>query len=75
MITELTPPRCIGYIKTCSKLEQYVGPSEEWPEALQLIRQCESDVALKALGMAISYLEDSLIAERTLGPATYELHE
>jgi DNA mismatch repair ATPase MutS len=64
--TNLHPTKCWGFIRTCAKMECYLGPKHEWPEVLQNVKDFEQEVALQSFGMAIAFLEDSLIAEKTL---------
>jgi len=70
--TSLNTLKCPGVIKTCSKLEGLFGPKESWPLLLQELRNADEDLALQALGLAISFLEDALIAEKTLQPGSFK---
>jgi len=69
--TNMHPFRCFGYIKTCSKLEKFLGSPEHWPEALRRVKENGDELAFQAMGMTVSFLEDTLIAERTLRPGLF----
>ena len=51
---------------TCTKLEAILGDQEEWPATLKQLKEEDSDLGIQALGLAISFLEDALILDRTL---------
>lgn len=70
--TNLKRDKCFGVIKTSQKVESVFGDMENWPEAVKLARQQEKDLAMLALGMAISFLEDALIMEKTLKPGIFK---
>ena len=70
--TSLNGPKCPGVIKTCNKLEGLFGEQTSWPELLQELRTKEEDLALQSLGLAMSFLEDALILEKTLRPGTFK---
>ena len=69
--TNLQPNRCYGFIKTCSKLESLLGQVSEWPPVLRSIKEHQDEVAFQSVGMALAFLEDTLIAERTIQPGTF----
>ena len=58
-------------IKTCSKLEGFFGEKESWPTLLQELAEKEQDLAIAALGMAIAFLEEALIADKTIKPGRF----
>ena len=72
--TNLHPIKCYGYIKTCSRIEHQFGDVLQWPKALQDLKQTRDELAFQSMGMAISFMEDTLIAERTLKPSTYVIY-
>lgn len=69
--TNLKAARCFGMIKTCTKLEGFFGPKEAWPELLREIADKDQDFAMAALGLAIAFLEDALIADKTMKPGQF----
>jgi len=76
VFTPMPPKNCWSFIRTCNTLEEkYFGDKSRWAEPLQQIRDQEKDLAFQALGMAIAFLEDALIAEHTIMTSTFFLYE
>ena len=62
--TNLNPQKCYSVTKTLSKCEQIFGDKQ--PELLQRLRSEQKEYAIQTLGMTIAFLEDALIAQKTL---------
>ena len=62
--TNLNPQKCYSVTKTLTKCEQIFGGQQ--PELLMKLRSEEKEFALQTLGMTIAFLEDALIAQKTL---------
>jgi DNA mismatch repair ATPase MutS len=71
--TNLNPSKCYSVTKTLSKCEQIFGNKQ--PELLQRLRSEEKEYALQTLGMTISFLEDALIAQKTLSTGQFLHYE
>ena len=62
-----------NYIKSIPLLEKYYGPNKEkWPESIKQTKANNHQHAISALGIVISYLEDTLLAKQTLSTSEYE---
>eukprot|EP01022_Parablepharisma_sp_SALTPOND_P036623 TRINITY_DN99_c0_g2_i1.p1 TRINITY_DN99_c0_g2~~TRINITY_DN99_c0_g2_i1.p1 ORF type:complete len:735 (+),score=94.06 TRINITY_DN99_c0_g2_i1:4953-7157(+) len=65
-----------NYIKTIPLLERYFGPDmSKWPKAISNAKTNLWQHTLSALGIAIAYLEDSLLAQQTVTTAEYEIFD
>lgn len=71
--TNLNPQKCYSVTKTLSKCQQIFGDKQ--PELLQRLRSEEKEYALQTLGMTIAFLEDALIAEKTLSTGQFLHYE
>ena len=72
VFTPMPPKECWGVIKTINALEGYLGPKvEDWPEFLRKLKQTDAELAIQSLGIAIAFLEESLISEMTLSTGEF----
>ena len=69
--TNLHAAKCWGYIRTCTKIESYFGPPQNWPLVLRDIKEYEQEIALQSFGMAMMFLEDAMIADKTIKPGIF----
>jgi hypothetical protein len=60
--------QCLSDTQAKEKLRRYFqAPTAEWPDVLQELNDDdESDLAFESLGLMISFLEDTLIVEKTI---------
>jgi DNA mismatch repair protein MSH6 len=69
--TNIPSSKCPGALRTVTKLDGLFGSKDKWPALLQELHDEDEELALQALGLAICFLEDALIVEKTLRPGTF----
>jgi hypothetical protein len=74
--TILAPSKSYSYTKTLLKISELFGRDEiNWPIPLSKLKKEGKDLGVQSFGMAIAFLEDGLIAEKTLKTAKYSTYE
>ena len=72
-LTFFSQQKMWGYVKTTSVLERYFGL--KFPKPLADLRSANKVSAFLSLGMATCYLQEAMLADRTLKPGQWELYE
>ena len=73
--TNLHPAKCLSVSKTLQKLDKLFKDSANWPQSIKDLRDNSQEFALQTLGMTISFLEDALIAEKTITTGTFKTYK
>lgn len=69
--TNINSAKCPTVLKTASKLEGVFGDRSHWPPVLRELMDNDEDLAVLSLGLAASFLEDTLILEKTFKPGNF----
>jgi len=73
--TQLKPSSCLSFLPTCLRIEKYFGARDKWPQVLRDLHDGEKELAIQSFGMALAFLEEALIADRTIPTGSYLRYE
>ena len=70
--TNLNQAKCPSMMQTLMKIEQYFGAdTSKWPTELLNMKNDDIQLAIFSFGMALTFLEDALISEKTIKTGTF----